>query len=147
MLVQMCPLVYLRVLGCELSVSHRTLGGITGSRVAGAEGVAIVADVIHARAHVWRPLGFRTESGCITLATWIDNIFAFGASGFSSTSILDDFADYVYERFRLEIKPSSREVLVCKGQRNCAEEPKWKRVTLLNMLGHFVSHHCGVRQD
>ena len=98
--------------------SLSTLGGITGSRIAGAEGVAIVADVIHARAHVWRPLGFRLGASCLTIATWIDNIFSFGDSGFSSTRILDDFAEYLFRRFKLEIKPSSREVLVCKGLKN-----------------------------
>ena len=68
---------------------------VTGSGVAGAAGLAIVADVVHERAHIWRPYGFRVSTHCLTMTPWIDYVFAFGGSSFATVSILDDFADFL----------------------------------------------------
>ena len=95
LVLQMCPTVHIRVLGNLVPVLFRTLGGLTGSRIAGAAGTAVIANVVHERARFWRPDGFFFGSECITIATWIDNIFAYGPSSLSVARILDDFAGYL----------------------------------------------------
>ena len=144
--LQLCPKVTLRVLDCSMPINFRTVGTITGSRVAGCAGLSIIANVIHERAHRWRPLGFQLGPVCLTVATWIDNIFAYGPSALSTTAILDDFARALWDKFRLDIKASSREVMCCKNQLNEASS-EWKHVKVLNMLGHFVAFDGGVSAD
>ena len=141
------PSVYLNLLHSCIPVGHRTIGGVTGSRVAGSLGLAIVAGIIHERADHWKQWGFKLENSCISLATWIDNIFAYGNSALSCIAILDDFEAVLVRKWQLEIKPSSREIVVCLGAENSADPAVWKHVENLNMLGHFVANSGGIRFD
>ena len=60
---------------------------------------------------------------------------------------MEDFARALKQKFNLDIKPSSKEIMVCSGLDFGCVGNEWKQVEVLNMLGHFVSHNSGCTHD
>ena len=117
----------------------RTRGGLTGSRVAGALGRVPVEDVISHRAQQWSMWGFRTDSKVLTVASFVDKIYAVSNSLLGATRILDDFEKHLWERWSCKIKPESRACLVARGGEMSVSRPLWNPSRLMHVLGHIVS--------
>ena len=58
-----------------MTVTCRTVGGITGSRTAGAFGRVPAEQVVCERADTWLCMGYDTAMGVITAATYVDNLY------------------------------------------------------------------------
>ena len=144
---QLCPIIILCLLGAEAVVSNRSLGGITGTRLAGVLGHVIVMDLIEVKATSWNPYAFPLGNSSLACATWIDNIFTFSKSCAGAAQILEQIEQYLLQKWSLEIKASSRSMLVCRGGDTSAVPPNYECSSSLNVLGHHVQCDAGARAE
>ena len=78
---------------------------------------------------------------------YVDNMFAFSTSSAGAEMILADFEHIIRSEWNLEIKATSREMVVCRGQKNTSDPCIWKVCRDLSCLGHIVSDDGGIRND
>ena len=77
---QMFPKLYIHVGGITVPVGNRSLGSLTGSRLAGVAARVPVEQTCCERVRLWRKWGFRTRRGVLTMSTYVDNLFVAGRS-------------------------------------------------------------------
>ena len=130
------------------NMQGRSCGTLTGSRTAGAAARLAVESSVLACSEGWDTKGYQVGTVSLTAATSIDNFFAISSSAQGAVAILDNLAAHLRKRWKLNIKPSSREFIAAKGGCNAlSSEHHWKQVTSLECLGHLVSDDCCVRLD
>ena len=87
---------------------QRGCGSLTGSRVAGCCGLAIVVGVMEQLTKVVRPYEI---GGCeFRIAAWVDNFYAAGVSGVAAWQLLILSEGLLRSRWRLDFKLSSKSV-------------------------------------
>lgn len=139
---QLLPQVLLSVSGACIPIHHRTIGALTGSRVAGALGRIPVEATIADRALQWRQHGFQTDSSVLTVCIYIDNVFSVGRTLHGAISILEDFEFQLKQKWRLSIKSSSRGCLVPRGSLELPmNESKWPLQSSFQVLGHILENN------
>ena len=74
--IQIMPEIVLTVTGVKKIIRRRTRGGLTGTRLASALGRIPVQDMISKREPLWRLRGFKLPCGPLTLAMYVDNLYA-----------------------------------------------------------------------
>ena len=116
-------------------ISFRGVGGLTGSRIAGALARLPILDLVHAHHSKWMKLGFQRS---ISIAAWIDNLYAAGDTPHKAVSILVEAEEYLKSKWNLSIKPSSRAFLPVQGNRQCFSADGWKHVNTFPCLGHTL---------
>ena len=85
-------------------------------------------------------LGFSVSSGRISVATFVDNLFAFSDGAAKAVQQLDILASELRTSWDLNIKPCSREWMACSGSNaTLRSEHSWQEVKVFNALGHLVS--------
>ncbi len=141
---QLLPAVVLWLCSCHVLLGQRTVGTITGTRIAGVLGVAIILECIESRAKVWKPLGFECSSGVVCVGTWVDNLYSFSDSVGKAIATLEDFEEHLKKTWGLQIEESSRGCTACKG---CVDvstcSSRWPLHSVLNILGHLIQSDCG----
>ena len=100
------------------------------------------------RAGLWKEKGFKLGAVTLIAATYVDNIFSVASCSQDAVHILDDLAAELRSRWRLDIKPSSREVMVARSApvQVCSQDA-WKSIWTLECLGHLISDDCSVTAD
>ena len=76
-------------------IASRSMGSITGSRMAGMAARVLVEHVCCERSLTWRKWGFPTPSGVLTVSTYLHNLFAASTSSYFACKILDDTAEFL----------------------------------------------------
>ena len=144
---QMCPRVVLQFGGSEeVTVSNRTIGGLTGSRTAGFLGRIPVEAIIAERREFWTRFGFHAGNDVFSVCTWVDNIFSASDSLHGAISILEDFQVQLETKWNLRIKDSSRCCMAAMGNRETAHDlAKWPAVDVFPVLGHKLQSDGSVR--
>ena len=143
---QLCPKIIVRCSIEAKPVGHRTIGGITGSRVAGMLGRIPVEDILARRHQGWFQYGFRTTERVLMACSWVDNIYSAGSSAWSAIQILEDIEDQLCDNWHLEIITSSRSCMVAEGGDAQSPHPeKWPVTTTFDCLGHTLQHDGGIR--
>ena len=128
-----------------LTLAARTSGCLTGTRLAGVLGQAIMLDCIESRHKHWKPHGFPVKELRLCLCSWIDNLYSFSSTLFGAIAILEDIEQYLGTKWALHIKPSSRACMVCRGNAESPIDPvKWPLRLQMNVLGHMVQYDCGI---
>ena len=127
-------------------IVRRTLGSLTGSRLAGMAARVPILHMCHTRVAVWKQYGFSTPCGKITMSTFVDNLYVAGKSCYTVSKILDDAEDFLCQTWELRIKPTSRAIL---APVNCVDvsvidERKWPVVTAMKVLGHCLQNDGGI---
>ena len=90
--LQMLPGVTLHLGNLAVPIVNRSVGGITGTRVAGALGRAPVEHIISERQSHWRPMGFPIDSETsLSVCAYVDNIYSCSSSVQGAVEILEDF--------------------------------------------------------
>ena len=146
--VQMCPVVFLSLLGLNLRLKQRTSGTLTGSRLAGCIGNIIIHECVSANQSRWKSLGFATFENPISLCTWVDNVYSFSTSLRKAIDILTSLEEHLGKVWGLKIKESSRACMVCKGNPDRPLDPDlWPLCTSTTVLGHIVQNDGGIRKD
>ena len=108
-MMQMCSCIRFSIAGCRRTMMMRGRGSLTGSRVAGCCGAAIVADMMAQISKIVRP--YEWGGSEFLIASWIDNLYAAGASAASACHRLIACANYLRSEWRLEFKPSSMRII------------------------------------
>ena len=93
------------------------------------------------------PLGFQTQQATIAAATYVDNLFSISHSLFGATSILDSFANELYRRWKLSIKPSSRSCTVARGGDDAVSSDLWVPSDTFNVMSHMISNNGSIAAD
>ena len=131
----------------------RCVGGLTGSRVAGALARIPVESCLAARAPLWRKWGFRLggagdEGTVLCCATYIDNCFAVSSAPAGAVAILEDLEDTLLTTWQLAIKPSSRSFVESfGGTRGVVDEVRWPNHSSFLVLGHLLQNTGSIRAD
>ena len=145
---QMLPAIFLNSGACQVEIGKRSLGALTGTRVAGLLGRVPVESTIKQRHQAWQEHGYQVEGSTLRVCTYVDNIFAAGRSLQGAITILDDFAEHLKEDWHLDIKASSRSCMVPRGSTEVpADAGRWPLVTEFVALGHVLqrsgaTHAC-----
>ena len=84
-------------------------------------------------------IGVVTPSATISLATWVDNYYAFGVDIESAIAIAETFEEELHRTWDLKIKASSRSVISCCERQGDHDTAKWPVVSTMDVLGHLVS--------
>ena len=138
------------VSSCLLNISERvrtrTIGGLTGSRVAGALGHVPVCDVALAFEVSWRKSGWKPATGSrICLCTWVDNLYSYSSCVRGSVRILEDIEFHISSKWGLSDKTNSLSVLVCRGCHDLVIKVcGWPVHDTMNVLGHIVQNDAGI---
>ena len=145
---QLLTQVVLRSGALAIPITNRSVGGLTGSRLAGALGRVPIEDVIELRHDHWKKWGFKIDDNVsLTLSNYVDNMFSCSSSAENAVRILDDAAALLQPRWGLNIKPCSRKVMVCRYSMDTTPDSvKWPLVTSFPCLGHIIQHDGGIRQ-
>ena len=145
---QMLPRAVLHIGSREVPVLGRCVGGLTGSRVAGAMGRIPVEDTMALRRLHWLKWAYHLDDGTsLMVCTYVDNLFSCSTSVQGAINILEDFEDQLQRRWGLFIKPSSRMVMPCKGSRETSRDSiRWPLASTFPCLGHMRQADAGIRQ-
>ena len=123
-------------------VHGRCVGGLTGSRVAGALARIPTECMLRDLKH-----GFVDKCflGKVSLGIFIDNFFSLGNSVTGAISILKDCEDYLSNQWSLKLKDSSLEVMPVFGYGDVEEfDGRWKLVSQFRALGHIIRSDASV---
>jgi hypothetical protein len=150
----------------------RSRGVLTGSRTAALVAVLPIVDVlenlagvipqlgvplnVEQFAHVFVPQDYKdaynTEVTCswqpdygnsLCVRNWADNIYVFAKSRGGAEEILTCIHEAITVRWRLDLKPTSKQIMRCKAPRNVQEPPEpqgWQMVQQFDTLGHTLEH-------
>ena len=143
---QLLCTVRIKTGSCYAEIGRRSLGSLTGSRLAGMAARVPVLHMCCTRASFWRTYGFPTPDGAMTMSTFVDNLFVAGRSCYGVSKILDDAEAFLAREWELRIKPSSRAIL---APSNCADvsvtcETKWPITASMKVLGHWIENDGAV---
>ena len=82
----------------------------------------------------------------MTLATYVDNLVAPGASPEAATAVLDDCETFLMQHWGLQFGDDSREFIVCHGYPDAVTvDDRWKRCMAIRCLGHFLDADGGIQ--
>ena len=115
---------------------NRSIGGLTGSRIAGAFGRVPVERMIQIHASKRQSLSFHSS---LAVGSWVDTLYAFADSPFKAISILREAEQYLWEEWGLKIKPSSKMYMCAIGSDQGKVPGDYKKVSVLPFLGHLVA--------
>ena len=99
----------------RFSICNCTGGSITGSRVAGSWGRIPVEESIRDSEDVVLRHGWRAGTRVFAAGTFVDNIFCAAMSLGGALIMQDTISRRLRNRWRLGIKPSSREAMPVAG--------------------------------
>ena len=144
---QMLPAVWLHTGDSSVLVQNRSIGGLTGSMLAGAFGRIPVESTISKRASHWSSWGFALSEGVsLTMATYVDNLFSCSTTVSGALSILEDAEKELYGYWGHKIKQSSRSVMPCKDSIGQTHDlTRWPVVSSFKCLGHILSNDASIR--
>ena len=145
--MQLFPSVWIKCLGCDGPVGVRSTGSLTGSRVAGQLGNFIVYDSVDGVSAELSHRGFPTDSGPVSLATWVDNLFSFSRTIANAVEILLIVERVLVSRWNLAIKQGSRAVVCSAGNMGVPYSPEWPILESVKILGHIVSGTGSINDD
>ena len=84
---QLLPQINVKFGAYSTCVGNRSVGCLTGSRLAGMAARVPVEHVCVERANIWSEWGFTTPHGVLTVSTYVDNLFAAGKSCYYACKI------------------------------------------------------------
>ena len=139
--LQLLPNITLALGNTRIRIDGRTLGVMTGSRLAGELGRIPVESTIQECLPQLERYGFRTDSRILCVCTFVDNIFNFSTSSLGATAMGDLFEQTLFKNWQLSIKEGSRKVTSADNSHEVSS-PSWEVVQLMRPLGHVVDHRC-----
>ena len=136
------------MLGNQAYIRDRTLGGLTGTRVAQQLGRVLVLHTAQCMQEVFGECSWTHEHIRCSFISWVDNAFFAGRDPVSACYMADEFERLLKLNWQQDIKPTSRLLLAPAWWSYCDEEsPKYPVVQSMVVLGQMVSHSCSVSGD
>ena len=143
---QMYPRLLFQFDGAEFRVSGRTVGGLTGSRVAGLLGRIPVESTAAERTPHWRKWGFRFDGQTLCFASWVDNLYSVSDSLDGAIAILEDFERHLQQNWHMRIKSTSRSCITSFGNAELSPDlSKWPMTDEFKVLGHTLQNNGSIR--
>ena len=145
---QLCPKVRLSWNGFHADILDRTIGGITGSRVAGQLGrIPVLASLRKISAELLK-LCWTYDGMRLVASTFVDNTFFLGSTVFRATKMADLFGSTLLADWNQRIKPSSKQVLAPYGSPDLVpHDESWAVLDSMKVLGHIVQSTGAVGAD
>ena len=137
---QTMPQVELQGTGAaRMQLKARSSGTLTGSRLAGALGRLIVADVLGEMERLGR-LPCWNVGWEVGFAAWVDNLYTPAMSAANAMAKIDEFEELLQRRWRLSFKPSSKLVTVNgpPSTQRPTTHGSWSYVDEFPVLGHVI---------
>ena len=145
---QLCPKIRLAWNGFPVDVLDRTIGGITGSRVAGQLGRIPVLSTLSKISADLLKLCWKYEDMRLVASTFVDNTFFLGSTVFKATKMADLFGSVLLADWNQRIKPSSKQVLAPFGSSDLvAHDESWAVLDSMKVLGHILQSTGAVDAD
>ena len=143
---QLLPWVYIDIGQLHIPIGARSVGSLTGSRLAGVAARVPVYEVCCRRSQVWEQWGFETPTATLTMCTYVDNLFTASKSAHMASLLLQDAADELMSTWSLSIKPSSRMIMVADGadDHSTCDPDIWPICTNMEALGHLLENDGSV---
>ena len=137
---QLLPKISLQFGNGTAVIKDRCIGSLTGSRLAGMAARVPVHHTCCIREPIWREYGFSTNTGKLTMSTYVDNLFVAGRSCHGVAKFLDDAEAFLLSQWNLTIKPSSRLILAPLHSADTEVEApaKYPVVQAMRVLGHIL---------
>eukprot|EP00969_Alexandrium_andersonii_P273686 12096572-Alexandrium_andersonii.AAC.1 len=90
--------------------------------------------------------GFTVDmNNVLSIATYVDNIYAVSDSATDAVALLGSFECLLCSRWRQHFKPSSRSVMVPRGSElPLPDGVSWPSVRQFLCLGHIISDNGGI---
>ena len=124
----------------SVRIDDRTVGGLTGSRVALALSRVPVETAMRERHAVWKTWGFPVGGQTMMVSSYVDNLFSCSASAEGAIRILEDAEVFINQRWGHKMKPSSKMVMPVRGSTvNFVPPREWQVVTEFMVLGHIIA--------
>ena len=108
---QLLTPVIVNVLGKTTEIKMRTLGGLTGTRVAGVLSLIPVPTALDRCLPQLDALSFRCQTVTLTAYVYVDNVYFAGRSATAVASMFEIFERELQNQWSLFLKPSSLEIL------------------------------------
>ena len=116
-------------------IAHRAIGGLTGSRVAGALDRVCVEETFHHFKDAWKTNGFQNRA---IAGAWVDNIYVISDSPHKAVQILNQAENHLRRNWSLHFKPSSKSIMPVQGCAQVCSDPGYRVVTRFDALGHVL---------
>jgi hypothetical protein len=123
--------------------NERSLGVLTGTRIAGVLGKIPIRETIQALRPELDKLGFATPRVTLTVATWVDNLISVAASAERALRMQVLIESYLCEKWGLRIKERSRTFMTPKSG-DSVDAPPWKAVHVMRTLGHYNASNSSI---
>ena len=125
-------------------IASRSLGGLTGSRVALLLARVPVESTFLELETSINALSLKVDSVGLCAASWIDNLCTTGSGPSSSTAAMDLILRHLGDVWGLESKLGSKQVLTCRGcLDNDVTGDGWKQCESMQVLGWSFSNDGG----
>ena len=118
------------------NVRHRAVGGLTGSRTAGALARVCMEQTLHHFKDRWQSFGFRRR---VIAGVWVDNVHVASDTPQKALNILNDAEDHLQRYWELTFKPSSKSIMLAQGSDQTCNDPHYALVTRFATLGHILT--------
>ena len=143
---QLLPKVLIKFGSASMTIQRRTMGSLTGSRLAGMSARVPVEHLCRERAAHWKDWGFPCPSGTLTLSTYVDNVYAAGKSCYAVSAILDDASSFLSVQWGLEFKQCSQMVMAPSNalDLDVTDSRRWPVVDEMEVLGHLLQCDSGI---
>ena len=136
---QLLPRLMLRVGAAASPVVNRTIGGLTGSRVAGQLGRVPVQTSLRVALPFLRLHAFHVSTVRLTAASYVDNLYFAGKGTWSACKMGDEFIRVLARDWSQEVKTSSCEVMPTFANPDVeVTDPRWIVKECMVVLGHLV---------
>jgi len=148
LLHQLAPVILVSNRTSATPIGNRSLGGITGSRVAGQCGRIPVLATLYDNLDELTELCWKQREVKLVASTFVDNVFFVGSSVYNATGMGDLFEESLRRNWNQAIKPSSKVVLPTFGNAEVIPHgPSWTVVDSMVVLGHTVEANGAVNMD
>ena len=143
---QLFTCVAVRVGDSTAFIDRRSCGGLTGSLLALYLARIPVESSMDELGTSLETCAFRLEGNAfLSVSSYVDNIYSVSSSSSGATLNLELFASHLKDQWGLEIKPSSKQCMSCRG----ADEREvvgrgWEVVDNMQVLGWSIQNDAGM---
>ena len=141
-----CIQIIVNFEGGFVRIINRTRGVMTGSRSAVLVGRIPVYDIIGRNLQNWIPKGFPLDDGkALTVASWVDNIYAVSSFAHSAIEMLNDFEGDLSQYWGLVFGEDCKKVMKALGHPEDDEEHEgFKECSTFPCMGHLLDKDSGI---
>ena len=130
------------------ALPQRCMGSLTGSRVAGGLGRAIVTHYLREVLRSSRLRPYDAGGEALSFACWVDNVYAAGSSSDAAVANLMLFQDVLLRDWCLQFKDDSKTFISAMPRQDRDRLLHgWKWSSPFVVLGHNIGEYCSCRED